>query len=84
MANSGTEAADVNFAIAPLGAFTFSPAPPVQVIPGIGATPELVSSDSDMMCPALTVSTATFVYSGPVCQPFPVPQVKVEACFGTY
>jgi hypothetical protein len=84
MGNSGTASASVDFAIAPIGAFTFSPAPPVQVIPGIGATPELVSSSSDFVCPAVTVATATFVYSGPVCQAFAVPKVTVEACFGTF
>jgi hypothetical protein len=84
MGNTGTASASVDFAIAPPGAFAFSPAPPVQIIPSIGATPALVSSDSDSVCPAATVSTATFVYSGPVCQPFPVSHVTIEACFGTF
>jgi hypothetical protein len=84
MSNTGTASASVAFAIAPLGAFAFSPTPPFQVTPGIGATPELVSSDSDLVCPAVTMGTAAFVYSGPVCQPFPVSQVTIEACFGTF
>jgi hypothetical protein len=84
MANTGTASASVDFAISPVGAFAFSPSPPIQVIPGIGATPGLVSTASDLVCPAVTVSTATFVYSGPVCQPFPLPKVTVEACFGTF
>lgn len=82
--NTGTAPADVDLAIAPPGAFTFSPAPPVEVIPFVGATPELISSSSDLVCPAVTVSTATFVYSGPVCQPFSLPQVTIEACYGTF
>jgi hypothetical protein len=82
--NTGTSPASVDFAIAPPGAFTLSPAPPTEIIPGIGATPELISSSSDQACPSTTVATATFVYSGPVCQPLPVSSVTVEACFGAF
>lgn len=84
LANSGTATASVDFAIAPFGAFTLSPAPPIQVIPGIGAAPELVSSGSSPSCPSVTVGTATFIYSGAVCQPFPFPSVTVESCIGSF
>jgi hypothetical protein len=84
LANSGTATASVDFAIAPFGTFTLSPAPPIQVIPGIGAAPELVSSGSSPSCPNVTVGTATFIYSGAVCQPFPFPSVTVESCIGSF
>jgi hypothetical protein len=84
MANTGTSSATVDFAIAPVGSFSFSPAGSIQIIPGIGATPVLVGLDLDPVCPAVTIGTATFFYSGPVCQPFPLSQVKIEACFGTF
>jgi hypothetical protein len=84
MLNTGNASAGVDFSIVPFGSFAFSPAPPIQVIPGVGAAPALVSSSSDLVCPAVTMSTATFFYSGPVCQPFPLSQVKIEACFGTF
>ncbi len=84
MANGGTASAGVDFAIAPLGSFAFSPAAPIQVTPGIGATPELVSSSPDPACPAVTIGAAVFVYSGPVCQPFPLSKVTIEACLGTF
>jgi hypothetical protein len=32
----------------------------------------------------MTQGTATFIYAGPVCQPFPVPKVRVLSCVGTY
>jgi hypothetical protein len=83
MVNTGTAPANVNFGIVPFGALQFSPAPPVTVGPGIGATPGLVASSSDAVCPATTTVMATFAYSGPVCQPFSVNQVSVGACFGT-
>jgi HYDIN/CFA65/VesB family protein len=84
MANAGTASATVNIAIQPLDAFGIQPAPPIQVLPNIQALPELVSSTSDPACPATTHATATFVYSGPVCQPFPAASVNVRACVGTY
>jgi hypothetical protein len=84
MANGGSATASVDFGIQPLGAFVLSPAPPVQVLPGITASPVLASVSSDVACPAFTSGTATFVYSGPVCQPFPLASVVVRACAGTY
>jgi hypothetical protein len=84
MANRGTATAAVGFGIEPLGSFTFSPMPPVHVLPGVGAAPALSSTSSDSTCPAATLGTATFLYSGPVCQPFPVPAVNVGSCVGTF
>jgi hypothetical protein len=83
MINTGTASATVNFAILPTSGFFFSPSPPIQLLPGIGAAPELGSSSSAAACPNLTPGTVTFVYSGPVCQAFPLPKVNVEACVGT-
>jgi hypothetical protein len=82
--NSGTGTASVNFTIAPTGAFSVSPTPPFSVVPGVEAFPILNASTSDAVCPALTPGTATFFYSGPVCQPFPFTQVKIESCVGAY
>jgi hypothetical protein len=85
MANTGTATATVGFAISPADVWTFSPADAsFQVIPGIGATPGLVSTSSDPACPTKTTATATFQYSGPVCQPFSVSSVTIEACTGTF
>jgi hypothetical protein len=84
MDNTGTAPATVDFAIQPAGAFTFSPASPIQVIPGIRAAPELASTASAAACPNLTSGTVTFAYSGPVCQAFPLAQVSVKACVGTF
>jgi len=84
MANSGTAAASVTFGINPVGAFTFAPAPPIDVVPGVQAAPQLTSGAGDATCPATTAGTATFFYSGPVCQPFPVPSVNVTSCVGTF
>jgi hypothetical protein len=89
MSNSGTASATVSFAIQPSGAFAFSPSPPIQVIPGIGATPGLVSTPASAACPTTTNGTATFVYAGPVCQPFHTgdvayPMVNVRACQGAF
>jgi hypothetical protein len=84
MENTGTASVTVAFAIQPAAGLLFSPAPPVQVTPGIGTAPELFSTSFDATCPTLTPGTLTFVYSGPVCQPFPLPQVNVEACVGTF
>jgi hypothetical protein len=83
MSNTGTSPAVVDFGIAPFAALLFSPAPPISVGPGIGASPGLVSASSDVACPGATKVTATFVYSGPVCQPFPFASVTVAACSGT-
>jgi hypothetical protein len=83
MVNTGTAPANVNFGIVPFGALQFSPAPPITVGTGIGASPGLVAASSDAVCPASTNVTATFAYSGPVCQPFPLTHVTVGACFGT-
>jgi hypothetical protein len=81
MINNGNATATVGFL--PSGLFALSPKPPIQVVPGILASPELSSTGSNPTCPARTKGSATFVYSGPVCQPFPSPSVVVEACAGS-
>jgi hypothetical protein len=84
MSNTGTGAANVDFSIMPSGLFSFTPAPPVQVLPGILASPQFVTPSSGTpACPTTTPGTASFTYSGPVCQPFPVANVSVKACSGT-
>jgi hypothetical protein len=84
MDNAGTATATVQFGIQPSGAFSFSPAPPISVEPNIRALPRLISSGSDATCPTLTRGSATFLYSGPVCRPFPFPQVSIQSCVGTF
>ena len=84
MDNTGTGTATVSFGMSPADAFAFSPAPPITVVPGIRAYPVLSAAGSDAVCPSLTPGSVTFLYSGPVCQPFPVTQVNVESCVGTY
>jgi hypothetical protein len=84
MANSGTAAASVTFAINPVDVFAFSPAPPIQVVTGGQTAPQLTSSGANATCPATTSGTATFFYSGPVCQPFQFPTVTVDSCVGTF
>jgi hypothetical protein len=84
MANSGTAPVSVTFGINPSGAFSVSPAPPVIVAPNVGAAPDLVAAGSDAACPSTTAGTATFFYSGPVCQPFPWPTVNLKVCSGTF
>jgi hypothetical protein len=84
MDNIGTATATVQFGIQPSGAFSFSPAPPISVEPNIRALPRLTSSSSDATCPSLTSGSATFLYSGPVCRPFPFPQVAIQSCVGTF
>jgi hypothetical protein len=84
ISNTGTAAATVDLAIQPVGAFSLLPAPPVQVLAGIPARPELVSAPTAPTCPATPAATATFTYSGPVCQPLPFTSVSVDACSGTY
>jgi hypothetical protein len=84
MANTGTGAATVSFGMQPSGAFAFSPAPPITVEPGITALPVLSAASTDATCPSLTTGSVTFLYSGPVCQPFAYPQVNVESCVGSY
>ncbi len=84
MDNTGTATATVTFGMQPTTAFTFSPAPPIMVQPGIEALPLLSSTNSDATCPARTSGSATFLYSGPVCRPFPLPQVNIQSCVGTF
>ncbi len=84
IANSGTASASVSFGIQPTGAFTFSPSPPVTVVPGITALPRLASAASSAACPAATTGSATFLYSGPVCRPIPFTQVSIDSCVGTF
>jgi len=83
IANTGTAAATVNFGIQPSGAFSLLPAPPLNVLPGIPALPELVSGPSAPACPTLASGSATFSYGGPVCQPLPASSVTVDSCSGT-
>jgi hypothetical protein len=83
MQNSGTAPATVDFAVQPAGLVTFSPAAPFQVLPGIRAMPSLGAAASAPACPSTANGTLTFVYSGPVCQPFPLPSIAVHTCVGT-
>jgi hypothetical protein len=84
MDNSGTATAVVQFGLLqPNNAFSVSPPPPISVEPNIPALPRLTSSGSDATCPSLTAGSATFLYSGPVCRPFPYPQVTIQSCVGT-
>jgi hypothetical protein len=84
MNNSGTGTATVSFGIEPTDAFSFSPAPPISVEPGIEAFPVLSASASDATCPAVTSGSVTFIYSGPVCRPFQAAQVTIQSCVGTF
>ncbi len=84
MANTGTAAGAVSLAIQPTGSFLLQPSSPIAVLPNITALPELVSGASAPACPTTSNATATFVYSGPVCQPFPLTSVSVRSCAGTY
>jgi hypothetical protein len=84
LANAGTATASVAFGLQPPGAFSFSPAPPVPVVPGITALPRLTSASTDATCPTTTPGSVTFLYSGPVCQPIPVSQVTIQSCVGTF
>lgn len=84
MSNSGTATASVSLAIQPAGGFSIEPAPPVAVLPGITSLPEFVSGASAPACPTTISGSATFVYSGPVCQPFPLGSISVLSCSGTY
>jgi hypothetical protein len=95
MSNKGTASASVDFSVHPQGMFTFSPSSPFQVTSGIGIAPLLYSTSSAVPCsaadagaeagpPAVTEVTATFVYTGSVCQPFPQPSVTIGACWGTF
>jgi hypothetical protein len=84
MDNAGTAAVGVDVAVQPSGAFVLQPAPPVQVLPNIRALPELVSAGSSPACPTTTHGTATFTYTGPVCQPFTLPVVNVYSCAGAF
>ena len=83
MENTGTATATVDFAVQPLGLVALSPASPFQIIPGIPSTPALSSAATAATCPATTAGTLTFLYTGPVCQPFPLPSVAIRACVGT-
>jgi hypothetical protein len=83
MKNTGTASASVSFAVAPPSLIQFSPSPPVEIIPGIVASPVVASASSAPACPTTTSGTVTFIYSGPVCQPFPLSAVSVRACVGT-
>jgi hypothetical protein len=87
--NTGNEAASVAFSISPAGAFSVQPSPPITVIPGVRALPSLVGGASFPACPQSAAGVAanamaTFVYSGPVCQPLPLGSIAVFACKGTY
>jgi hypothetical protein len=84
MDNGGSASASVSFALQPSGAFEIQPTAPITVLPNVSALPSLVSTSSSSVCPATTSGTATFVYSGPVCQPFRLSTVTVYSCAGTY
>jgi hypothetical protein len=84
MDNSGTASASVNFGFSTPGVATLSPAPPIVVTPGIRAIPILQSTSTDPVCDTTASTGATFVYSGPVCQPFSLPFVFIEGCQGSF
>jgi hypothetical protein len=84
MDNSGTESATVSLSFQPSNALTVSPGGSQAVAAGKRAAPRLSSTASDVACPATTSATATFFYSGSICQPFQVPQLTVRACRGTF
>ena len=83
MANSGTKAAAVAFAVQPAGALTSGPAG-ASTVPAAGSVAtQLWGTPSDVSCPGNTPAALTFIYSGPVCQPFVAPSVTVRACSGS-
>jgi hypothetical protein len=82
MDNAGSTAVTVSLVAQPATLASFLPAPQVRVNPGIRALPEIVSGPSTSACPATTNGTVTFLYTGPVCQPFPVASIPVHACTG--
>jgi hypothetical protein len=84
MTNSGNEAATVTLALRPANALTFASSGSAVLAANMSAAPPLASTSSDATCPTLTSAIATFVYSGPVCQPFPVPLIELQACQGTF
>jgi hypothetical protein len=84
MDNAGTASAQVSFGFQPSGFVSISPAPPITVEPGITALPRLVAAGAAATCPAVTSSTVTFLYSGPVCRPFPFSQVSIQSCTGAF
>jgi hypothetical protein len=83
LSNSGTDTASVQLAIQPPGAFSLLPAS-VDIVQGIPALPGLVSASSAPPCSAPASGTATFLYSGPVCNPLPLTSVNVQYCAGAY
>jgi hypothetical protein len=84
MVNTGTATASVSFGIQPAGAFAFSPSGAIAVEPGITALPRFNAANTDATCPAQTAGSMTFLYSGPVCQPFSISGVTVQSCVGTF
>jgi hypothetical protein len=90
MKNTGNESASVTIVAEPQsGAFSVLPAT-IQVNPGTVAGPTLNSAAANACtspdggaAPALTVGTASFFYTGSVCQAFPLTKVTVESCSGT-
>jgi hypothetical protein len=83
MTNGGNEAATVTLGIDPSSVFTFAASGSVSIAAGASTAPQLSGTSSDPTCSATAAATATFFYSGPVCQPFALSQVTVEACQGT-
>lgn len=83
MQNKGTATASVQLAVQPLGAFALQGGS-VNLLPNIPAFPVLASNGSAPVCSAPANGTATFLYSGPVCQPFSTSSVTVDFCSGTY
>jgi hypothetical protein len=89
--NSGNETAGVSVDIVPSGSVTLSPTMPIQVNLGASTPIQLTAASSDVACspngtaaPAVTAVTATFLYTGAVCQPLPVSSVTIGACSGTF
>jgi len=84
MENDGTATASVAFQVEPIDALFASAPAPFALLPGVSVAPGLVAGSTAATCPDATSATLAFVYSGPVCQPFPFASVHVRACTGAF
>jgi hypothetical protein len=82
IANGGNTAASVQ--VVPANSFAVSPATSTSVPAGGVVAVGLTAASSDASCPASVTGSATFLYSGPVCQPLSFSQVTVHACSGAF
>jgi hypothetical protein len=83
ISNTGTATAGVQLTVQPPGAFSLQPGS-VDVLPTSTAAPSLLASAASPPCQSTANGTATFFYSGPVCQPLPFASVTVDSCTGSY